>query len=98
PAPPLPSPPAAPTILVVTSSTNGAATSVGAFTYNPAPTITSVTPSSGPLAGGTSITIAGTNFGGSVTVTVGGIATTGVTVTGGTFIVSHTPTPASLPS
>jgi N-acetylneuraminic acid mutarotase len=32
------------------------------FTYNPAPTITSVSPNAGPLEGGTPITITGTGF------------------------------------
>jgi hypothetical protein len=46
-----------------------------------APTITSVTPSSGSTAGGTVITITGTNLSGVTSVTVGGRS---VTVTGGT--------------
>ena len=35
---------------------------VDGFTYNPAPTITSVKPNAGPLEGGTRITITGTGF------------------------------------
>ena len=42
------------------------------FTYNPAPTIISVTPNMGPLAGGTRITITGTGFLGRPSVMIGG--------------------------
>jgi hypothetical protein len=44
-----------------------------------APTITSVTPQTGPTAGGTTITITGTNLASS-TVTIGGVSTTGTVV------------------
>lgn len=56
-----------------------------------APTITSVTPSSGATAGGTVITITGTNLGGVTSVTVGGSP---VTVTGGTSTTITGTTPA----
>jgi N-acetylneuraminic acid mutarotase len=48
------------------------------FTYNPAPTITSVSPNAGPLEGGTPITITGTGFLGyaSVSVLIGGAEAT----------------------
>ena len=56
------------------------------------PTVTSVSPNSGPLAGGTSITITGTAFTGATAVTVGGVAATSVTVnSGGTSITATTP-------
>ena len=42
------------------------------FTYNPAPTIVSVTPNMGPLAGGTRMTITGTGFLGRPRVIIGG--------------------------
>jgi hypothetical protein len=54
----------------------------GGTTPTPAaPTITSVTPSSGTAAGGTAVTVAGTNFATGATVAIGGIALTGVSVT-----------------
>lgn len=54
-----------------------------AFTYivpSLAPVLTSVTPSSGPTAGGTAIVVSGTAFQTGATVTVGGTGATGVTV------------------
>ncbi|MEZ0209288.1 MAG: immunoglobulin-like domain-containing protein [Candidatus Paceibacterota bacterium] len=52
---------------------------VAVFSAQPAPTITSVTPSSGPTAGGTTITVVGTHLDGA-TVTIGGVSATGVVV------------------
>jgi phospholipase C len=61
------------------------------YTYNPAPTITSVAPSSGTTAGGTSTTIGGTNFLNGATVSFGGVAATSVTVVKATQIAATTP-------
>src|SRR5207247_575237 len=47
----------------------------------PAPTVTSVTPNSGPIAGGSSVTVAGTGFQTGATVSFGGSALTVSTVT-----------------
>ncbi|MBN1421191.1 MAG: IPT/TIG domain-containing protein, partial [Planctomycetes bacterium] len=49
-----------------------------------APTIASVTPSQGPTAGGTSVTIGGTNFRTGATVTFGGTPATSVVVVSST--------------
>jgi alpha-tubulin suppressor-like RCC1 family protein len=62
---------------VVVTTVGGSATKAGGFTYVAAPTIATVTPSSGPIAGGTSITITGTNLTGA-TVTIDGKAATNV--------------------
>lgn len=50
---------------VEVSNGNGVATRPAGFTYQsgPAPTISSVSPNTGPSAGGTAVTIAGTNIG-----------------------------------
>lgn len=53
--------PGAVDVTVYTSSA-GHGTCTGCFTYNPAPTVTSVSPANGPRAGGTAVTITGTNF------------------------------------
>ncbi len=67
-----------------------------AFTYvAPAPTVTSVAPASGPIAGGTAITITGTNFAAGAAVTLGGAAATGVTVVTSTTITATTPAHAA---
>lgn len=48
----------------------------------PAPTATGVSPNSGPLAGGTTVTVTGTNLDGTTAVTVGGNPCTPVVVAG----------------
>lgn len=57
----------------------------------PAPTVTSIAPTSGPITGGTAVTITGTNFVAGATVSVGGAAATGVTVVSATSITATTP-------
>lgn len=57
----------------------------------PTPTVSSVTPSSGPTAGGTPVTITGTNFSASAKVTIGGAAATNVVVVSATQITATTP-------
>ncbi len=52
----------------------------------PAPTVTGVSPASGPLAGGTAITITGTGFLAGATVDLGGVAATAVVVVSATSI------------
>jgi hypothetical protein len=86
------SPVAGPMAVVVTSSETGSVTLAGAFTYNALPTFAAPpSPARGPLGGGTLITVDGTNFLGSVELTIGGVAATEVTVTGGTRITARTP-------
>jgi formylglycine-generating enzyme required for sulfatase activity len=78
----------------------GTATRAGGYTYYAIPTITSVSPNAGPLAGGTQITITGTNFyNGSTnaTVTVGGVAATSVTMVNATTVMAVVPTGAQGP-
>ncbi|MCA8921705.1 MAG: IPT/TIG domain-containing protein [Planctomycetes bacterium] len=52
------------------------ARSVGAVTYTPQPTPTSVDPAFAPTTGGTQHTVRGTGFGAGATVTVGGVPAT----------------------
>ncbi|MGB8328233.1 MAG: IPT/TIG domain-containing protein [Steroidobacteraceae bacterium] len=63
----------------------------------PSPQITSVSPSRGPTAGGTSVTITGANFAAGAAVTVGGSAVTGLAVVNRTTITASTPAHASGP-
>ena len=74
--------------VVVTNPDTQADTLVGGFTYVPPPKVSSVSPTSGPTAGGTSVTISGTDFVSGATVTFGGapaavgtVASTSITVT-----------------
>ena len=77
------------------TNTNGlSATRTGGFTYTaPAgtPTLTAVSPTSGSTAGGTTITLTGTNFASGATVRVGGTAATSVTFVSATQVTARTP-------
>jgi hypothetical protein len=82
----------------VTVNVNGQVSATGPqdqFTYTPAvaPTIASVTPSTGAATGGDPVVITGTNFttDGSTTFTFGGAAATGVSCSSATSCVATTP-------
>jgi hypothetical protein len=77
--------------VVVTNPSGLPGTLTKGFTYIPvpAPTVTSVSPTSGPNTGGTVLTITGTGFSAGATVTVGG-STTNVTVVSATKITATT--------
>jgi len=66
-------------------------------TPNTAPIATSISPTSGPAAGGTVVTISGTGFRNGATVTFGGTAASSVNVVGSTTITATTPAHASGP-
>jgi hypothetical protein len=89
---------AGPVTVVVTNPGGQSGTLAGAFTYgsgSPAPTVTGVSPDSGPAAGATSVQVAGTNFVSGATVSFGGTAATGVTVVNATTLSATTPAHAS---
>ena len=79
------------TVSVIVDTSNGNFTLSNAFTYVAAPTVTSISPTSGPAAGGTSVTITGTGFTGTTGVKIGGAAATGVSVVNSTTITATTP-------
>ena len=56
-----------------------------------APTVTSVSPTSGPAAGGTSVTITGTGLTGATAVKFGATAATGVVVNSATSVTATSP-------
>ncbi|MBU3868092.1 IPT/TIG domain-containing protein [Streptomyces sp. 4503] len=77
-------PPAGGNVTVTLSGPGGSATVPGGFTYfvpPPAPAPTSITPTTGPAAGGTAFTINGTNLGSVLGVLFNGVPATGVTAT-----------------
>ncbi len=81
--------------VVVTNPGGLSATAPSSFTYQPpAPTVTSLTPLTGPTTGGTPVTLSGTGFLAGATVTVGGTAAT-VTALTGTTITAVTPAHAA---
>ena len=61
------------------------------FTYVVIPTVSSVSPNNGPVAGGTAVTITGTNFASGATVTFGTAAATNVVVVSSTSITATSP-------
>jgi alpha-tubulin suppressor-like RCC1 family protein len=82
----------------VTVSTIGGTSVTGSadhYTYAPAPAVTSVEPNAGPAAGGTSVTITGTNLSGASAVRFGSIAATSFEVSSPTTIVAVAPAEAA---
>jgi hypothetical protein len=76
--------------IVVRNPDNQTATFLRGFSFNPGPVVTAASPSSGPTAGGTSVTIDGTNFSSGATVTFGTIAAASTTFVSSTQIVAVT--------
>lgn len=80
-------------------STNSAGTTNGSemnfTTSTAAPTVTAISPNSGSIKGGTSVTISGTNLTGATSVTVGGNAATAIKVVNATTITATTPAGAA---
>ena len=81
--------------VVVTNSDTQSSTLSNAYTYNAGPTVTAINPSTGPIGGGTGLTITGTNFVPGATVTFGGTPATAVTVAGSTSIAAGAPAHAA---
>jgi len=77
------------TVTVTVSGQSGSLTS--GFTYVVIPAVSSVSPNDGSTAGGTAVTITGTNFGAGATVTFGGTAATNVVVVNSTSITATSP-------
>ena len=79
-------------VTVTTSGGTSAASTADQFTYiAAAPTVTSLSPTSGPAAGGTLVTITGTGFTGAPVVDFGTTAATGVTVVNSSKITAVSP-------
>lgn len=70
---------------------NASAPATNSFTIVALPTVSAVTPAEGSTAGGTTITVTGTNFTSGSTVTVGGTPATGVTIASATSLTAVTP-------
>ena len=76
--------------------TNADGTATATITYaapppQPAPTVTGITPNSGPQAGGTVVTITGTGFDTATGVSFGSVAAVNPTITNGTTIRATSP-------
>lgn len=88
--------------VVVTNNDGQSGTLQNGFTYttssNPAPTVSGISPTSGPTVGGTSVTITGTNFATGATVQIGGAAATNVVVASPTSVTARTPAHSAGPA
>jgi len=69
----------------------GSVTLPNGFTYANVPTLTSVTPNSGTIAGGTNVSLSGTNLLGTSNITFAGINATGFSVINDTTVTAITP-------
>lgn len=78
------------TVTVTVNSHSGSL--ANSFTYFAAPTVTGVSPNTGPTSGGTAVTITGTNFASGASVTFGTASATNVVVSNSTTITATTPT------
>ncbi|HEX5741910.1 MAG TPA: IPT/TIG domain-containing protein [Pilimelia sp.] len=74
-----------------TGTGDSAPPTAGVTVAGPPPTLTSISPGTGPAAGGTAVTITGTGFTGVTDVRFGNQSSPGVTVTGPTQILAVTP-------
>jgi len=75
----------------VIDSGSAASVLIGAYTFLVAPAISSVSPSSGTVSGGTQIAITGTNFKAGATVLVGNRQATVLNTSGTTSLTAITP-------
>jgi hypothetical protein len=83
-------------IVVTGPGGTSALVSAAIYTYKvPAPAITGIAPSSGPLAGGTSVTITGSGFTGATKVSFGAVAATSFNVVSATQITAVSPAQAA---
>ena len=78
-------------VRVTTASGSSATSAADQFTYVQAPTVTAISPTSGPSTGGTTVTITGANFSGATMVTFGAGAATAFTVNSATQITAIAP-------
>jgi len=76
---------------VTTPGGTSATSAADQFTYSSGPTVTGLSPTSGPVAGGTSVTITGANFTGVTAVLFGATAATSFTVVNATTSTATAP-------
>jgi hypothetical protein len=77
--------------MTVTNADSQARTFSNAYTYQPGPTLSSISPVEGLRTGGTALTLTGTNFLSGATVSIGGTACASVVVVNATTITCNSP-------
>lgn len=83
-------------VAVKVTNGDGQSATFASFTYTvPPPSITSISPNSGPTSAGQFVTITGSGFQSGATVTIGGVAATNVNVASATKITALTPLPSA---
>jgi hypothetical protein len=78
----------------VTVTASGATSATGTadkFTYTSLPLVSGISPASGPLGGGTIVTITGSNLGGATAVHFGAVLATGLTANSATSVTATAP-------
>ena len=78
-------------VTVVTANGTSATSALDQFTYVAAPTVTKISATAGPVLGGTSVTITGTNLAGATAVMFGKVAATQIESDTATQIVAISP-------
>jgi hypothetical protein len=78
-------------VTVITAAGTSAVSAADQFSYEAAPTVTGVSPGTGPVGGGSVVTVTGTGFTGATAVDFGEVAGTGVTVNSATSITADAP-------
>jgi IPT/TIG domain-containing protein/BACON domain-containing protein len=78
-------------VTVITPGGTSATSTADRFTYLPVPTVASISPTSGPAAGGTFVTITGTGFTTDSQVRFGSVAASNFTVVSATQITAFSP-------
>ncbi|WP_227997805.1 IPT/TIG domain-containing protein [Nocardia australiensis] len=84
-------PPGSGTVQVTVSTSSGGPSNGVPYTYLPVPSLTSVSPTQGPFAGGNTVTLTGTNLTGVTAVRFGGTAATSFVVVSDTQITAVAP-------
>ena len=78
-------------VTVTTPGGTSATSAADQFIYTPAPTVTSISPTTGPALGGTSVAISGTGFTGATAVKFGANNATSFTVNSATSVTATSP-------
>ncbi len=78
-------------VTVTTPSGTSSTSSSDQFSYIPAPTVTGLSPAAGPVGGGTTVTISGTNFSGATAVRFGSTSAASFVVKSATSISAVSP-------